>query len=113
MEDRTKVAVREGRIKQAMSRSAISDYEHGRKLERPGPDRVAALAAALDCSFAEVAAAVEETWQLAATPVAEPWYVTRFRALTDGRSEAERGELLLIMEQVLRMRDLDGTNGRD
>lgn len=111
MEQRTREAVDRGELDQPLTRSVISDYEHGRIAGRPGRERVAGLAAALDCTFDEVAAAVEHTYRLAETSSAEPWYVTRWKALTEGRSDAEREELLLIAEQVLRMRDLDDPSG--
>ena len=95
-----------------ISRSAISDYEHGRITSRPGRDQVEALAAALGCTYEEVADAVEESYRLdrndttsdaRRTQRAEAWV-----RLTADRSEAEVEELLLIVEQVLRMRDLEG-----
>lgn len=94
-----------------ISRSALSDYERGRIKQRPGRERVEALASALGCSFGEVAAAVEETWRLENASPAEPWHVKRWRALVSGRSPAEVEELLLIDEQILRMRDLDSPDG--
>jgi transcriptional regulator with XRE-family HTH domain len=106
----------EKRAKEAgydISRSAISDYEHGRIEGRPGRERVEALAAALGFAYPEVAAAVEETYSLGEDTAddanerrksqrAEAWL-----RLTDQRSDVEVDELLLIVEQVLRMRDLD------
>lgn len=94
-----------------ISRSAISDYERGNIATRPGRDRVLALAAALGCPFDIVAAAVDETYRLDAgsTPVndlqaqrAQAWL-----RLTGDRTDVEVAELLLIVEQILRMRDID------
>lgn len=110
MEERTHAAVRAGTLDQSMSRSLISDYEHGRIASRPGPDRVEALAVALSCTFAEVAAAVEETYRLEPEKAPDARSAQRAEAwvrLTADRSEAEVEELLLIVEQVLRMRDLE------
>ena len=100
----------------SISRSTISAYEHGKIPTRPSRERVEALAAALGCSYPEVAAAVDETYRLDSdeTPLAgrraqrsQAWL-----RLTEERTDDEVAELLLIVEQILRMRDLDGTTRR-
>lgn len=108
MEDRAR------RAGYKISNSLIHDYERGKIASRPGPDRVRALAAALGCSYPEVAAAVQESFPL--EPVTSPDAGRTQRAeawlrLTADRSPAEVEELLLIVEQVLHMRDLDKANG--
>ena len=106
MERRGDEAFRDGRISQAISRSTLTAYEHGRIPEsRPGPEWVRALAAVLDCSFDEVAAAVEESYRLGMDASGEPWHVKRWRALTADRPHAVVEELLVTVEQVLRMLD--------
>lgn len=98
----------------SISRSLISDYEHGRIAARPGPERVRAIACAIGCTYDEVAAAVDETYQLGTRQAQERRKSQRAEAwlrLTDERSDTEVEELLLIVEQVLRMRDLDVPGG--
>lgn len=93
-----------------LSRSQISAYEHRQVATQPSREVVQGLAAALDLSFEEVAAAVTETFGLDGTHSTERRQARRAEAwlrLTDNRTEAEVDELLLIVEQVLRMRDLD------
>lgn len=97
-----------------ISRSAISDYERGNIAGRPGPERVQALAAALGCTYREVADAVEESYRLdldAAPDAARAQRAEAWLRLTAHRSDMEIEELLRIVEQVLRMRDLDGPPG--
>lgn len=93
-----------------ISRSLISDYERGNITAPPSRARVEALAAALDCSVPEVVSAVAQSFGLADGDSAERRQTQRAEAwlrLTDQRSDEEVDELLLIVEQVLRMRDLD------
>jgi transcriptional regulator with XRE-family HTH domain len=107
MEDRAR------RAGYPISRSAISDYAQGRIATRPTRERVEALAAALECTFTEAATAVNETYRLdeAAAPDVDARRAQRAQAwlrLTGERTDAEVAELLLIVEQILQMRDLDG-----
>lgn len=108
MEDRARAAGH------PISRSTISAYEHGEITLQPSRDTVAGLAAALGVTYDEVAAAATETFGLDAATLeglraqrAEAWL-----RLTDRRTDAEVDELLVIVDQVLRMRDMDGPNGR-
>lgn len=101
------------RANHPISRSLISDYEHGKITTRPGRERVEALAAALGCTFPEVAAAVDETFAYERPPSPERRTSQRAEAwvrLTGDRTDAEIEELLLIVEQVLRMRDMERPN---
>ena len=104
----------EERARQAghqISRSAISDYERGNIVTRPTRERVVALAAALGCTYEEVATAVQETYRLEAESPPERQRSQRAEAwlrLTGDRTDDEVTELLLIVEQILRMRDMDG-----
>ena len=104
------------RAKQAgrpISRSMISAYSRGEVATPPGEQRILALAAALGCTYGEVAAAVVETFGLESSPSPERRTSQRAEAwvrLTAHRTEAEVEELLLIVEQVLRMRDMERPN---
>ena len=94
-----------------MSRTQLNAYARGEVKKRPERAAVEALAAALGCPFPQVATAVDQAFDLGGpTPPerrrsqhAEAWL-----RLTDSRSNEEVEELLLIVEQVLRMRDLEG-----
>lgn len=107
MEDRARTAGH------PISRSMISAYEHGEVTTQPNRETVAALAAALDLTYGEVAAAANETFGLddvspetRRSQRAEAWL-----RLTGDRTDAEVQELLLIVDQVLRMRDMDRPTG--
>ena len=65
----------------------------------------------MGCTYKEVADAVEETYSLDKDVAPDAHRTQRTEAwlrLTDDRTAAEVEELLLIVEQVLRMRDLEG-----
>ena len=104
----------EERARQAghpISRSQISAYEHGQVTTQPTRGVVLGLAAAIDCTFDEVAAAVAETFGFDSTRASERQRSQRAEAwlrLTGDRTDDEVTELLLIVEQILRMRDMDG-----
>jgi len=106
--------VMEDRAREAgypISRSQISNYEHSVVDRQPTEKIVRGLAAALDCSLPEVAAAVAETFGFDSTPAPERQRSQRAEAwlrLTGNRTDDEVTELLLIVEQILRMRDMDG-----
>lgn len=97
-----------------ISRSTLNGYALGRPSTQPARDTALALAAALGVTFEEVAAAVQETFGLDEGASPEARRMQRSEAwlrLTDDRTEREVDELLVIVEQVLRMRDLDALNG--
>lgn len=98
-----------------ISRSTISAYMRGEVATKPSEERVAALAAALGVTFDEVAVAADETYRLDGTgPPLEGLRAQRAEAwlrLTEERTDDEVAELLLIVEQVLRMRDMDSPQG--
>jgi transcriptional regulator with XRE-family HTH domain len=96
-----------------ISRSMLSSYMRG-EAGVPTLTTIAAIAAALDVSFPEVAASVDETYRLQLGLALDPERSARrhqrteaWVRLTGDRTEAEVEELLLIVEQVLRMRDLE------
>jgi transcriptional regulator with XRE-family HTH domain len=94
-----------------ISRSMISTYMRGEAATPPNRERVQSLAAALGVSFDEVAAAVNESYRLDGEE-SSPRDVEVQRAqawlrLTGERTDDEVNELLLIVEQILRMRDKD------
>lgn len=96
-----------------ISRSMISAYMRGEVSTRPSRERALALAAALGVSFEEVATAVEETYRLNVDADRSQSHRESQRAqawlrLTGERTDDEVNELLLIVEQILRMRDMDG-----
>jgi len=97
-----------------ISRQQINAYARGEVSRRPGPDVVAALAAALGCPYPQVAAAVNQAFSIDEGAVPRrrrDAHVREWQRLTEERSDTEVEELLLIVEQVLRMRDLDSPDG--
>lgn len=104
----------QGRAREAghqISRSTISAYMRGEVATAPTKERVQALAAALDVSFDEVAAAVNESYRLNGNSIpmedSEAQRAQAWLRLTGERTDEEVNELLLIVEQILRMRDRD------
>src|SRR5690242_1436863 len=95
-----------------ISRSMISAYMRGEVTTPPNRERVHAIASALDVSFEEVAAAVRESYHLkdvqASADDVQNQRAQAWLRLTGHRTDDEISELLLIVEQILRMRDMDG-----
>lgn len=92
-----------------ISRSQISNYEHGSVERQPTEPIARGLAAALGCTFEEVAAAASESFGFDVARSGERRESQRAEAwlrLTEGRSDAEVEELLAAVEAILRMRDL-------
>lgn len=104
MEDRARAAGHR------ISRSQINAYARGEVKTQPSREVVAALAAALDCPYQHVAAAVRLTFNVDEGPPPAHRRAQRAEAwlrLTEERSDREVEELLLIVDQILRMRDAD------
>lgn len=111
-DDLRKMEERARRLGHPISRSMISAYMRGQVPTPPNRDRVQALADALDVSFDDVATAAAESYRLdSGSPPMEDRQAQRARAwlrLTEERTDDEVAELILIVEQILRMRDMDG-----
>lgn len=109
MEDRARAAGHR------ISRSQINAYARGEVKTQPSREVVGALAAALGCPYQHVSNAARLTFPgLDEGPAEERRSSQRAEAwvrLTGDRTDAEVEELLLIVEQVLRMRDMERPNG--
>lgn len=90
-----------------ISRSTISAYERGKITTQPSRETVQALAAALDVTYEEVAAAVREQFGLGddQCDVSRRQHAQAWLRLTSDRTDEEVQHLLKVVEEIVRFED--------